>query len=221
MEMQARLSLLRLTSPALPVGGFSYSRGLEHAVELGWVSDAASACDWIGGVLERSVCPLDGAVFVRMWRALDGGDHAGALRWNAWLAAARESAELQAEEQHMGRALVRLLVDMDVLGADALPRDSSLALAFAFACQAWSIPLEEGLAGYFFAFVEAQVSAAIRLVPLGQTDGQRILVRLQPAIERCVREAMTLHDDDIGSLAPGLAMASCWHETQYSRLFRS
>lgn len=218
----ALLHLLRLASQSLPVGGFSYSRGLEAAVQAGWVRDEASARGWILGTLEANVASLDGALFWRMATVLEAGDEAHFIEADAWLAAGRESRELQQEDRRLSGSLLRLLVDLGVPAArDCRDRIMTYAAAFALGAHHWRIPPSVALRGLLWVYVEGQVMAAIRLVPLGHTAGQRILIDAADAIERAGARAQSLGDDEIGNLAPALAMASAWHETQYSRLFQS
>lgn len=216
------LHLLRLVSQGLPVGGFSYSRGLESAVHAGWVMDEAAARDWILGTLRANVAQLDGALFWRMATALEAGDEERFRATNAWLAAGRESREFQREDRRQGEALLRLLADLDVAAARH-HRDHALTYtaAFALACHHWRVAPEAGLKGLLWVYVEGQVTAAIKLVPLGHTAGQRLLIEAATAIEEAAARARSLRDDEVGNLAPALAMASAWHETQYSRLFQS
>lgn len=215
------LHLLRLVSPSLPVGAFSYSRGLEAAVHAGWVINEASARDWILGTLGATVAPFDAALFWRMSLALEAGDRAAFHEHDAWLSAGRESAEMQREDRALGGSLLQLLRSLDVPLARETGDGISFAAAFAIAAHHWRIPPAQGLEGLLWVFVEGQVAAAIRLVPLGQTAGQRILVAAASAIPEAARHARSIADDDVGNLAPALAMASAWHETQYSRLFQS
>lgn len=217
------LGLLRLVSPALPVGAFSYSRGLESAVAAGWVRDEASAAGWILGVLEHATAPLDGAALVRLHDAFSAGDLAAALRWTRLLRASRESAELLLEDEQMGLALARLLASLGALGGehDRAGLPPSFTCMFALAAVRWQVDRRDALHGFLYACSESQVSAALRLLPLGQTAGQRILDQALLAIERCAEKALAIEDDEIGNFTPGLALASAWHETQYSRLFRS
>jgi urease accessory protein len=216
------LHLLRLVSPSLPVGAFSYSRGLEFAAEAGWVRDEATARDWILGTLEQSYAPLDGALFWRMMAALSSGDGDGFRRFDGWLAAARESRELQLEDRRMGEALLRLLCDLEVPGAlRAGGQLLTYPAAFAIAADHWRVPATAALKGLMWTIVEGQVLAATRLVRLGHTTGQRILIDAVPVVERSATLARTIEDDSIGNVSVGMAMASAWHETQYSRLFRS
>ena len=216
------LHLLRLISPSLPVGAFSYSRGLEYAAEAGWVTDEASARDWILGTLEQSFARLDGALFWRMMQALAASDPDEFRRLDAWLAAGRESRELQLEDRRMGEALLTLLSDLEVPGAlRARGEQLTYPAAFAIAAHHWQVAPAAALKGLMWTIVEGQVAAAMRLVRLGHTAGQRILIAATPAIERSVAEARTIEDDAIGNVSVAMAMASAWHETQYSRLFRS
>ncbi len=213
------LALLRLVSPSLPVGAYSYSRGLEYAVEAGWVRDADTAGRWIRGVLADAVAPLDGPVLARMLDAWRDGDVDRALRWNGFLAGCRETAELLREDEAMGAALARLLVD---LGVDVPRAPLGYTAAFALACARWDVPPADAVAGYLWAAGESQIGAAIKLVPLGQTDGQRIATALIADIPGWAAAALAIDDDDdIGGVSPMQAMASALHETQYTRLFRS
>lgn len=216
------LRLLRLTSPALPIGAFAYSQGLESAVEAGWVHDADSARDWLDGLLVHAVTPLDLAVLGRLAEAAQEGDAGRVESWNGRLLAARETAELRAEDVHLGTALWRLLEGLAL--TPALPRpagDISFACAFALAGRAWGIPRDHLLPGYLWCWLENQVSAAAKLVPLGQTAAQRIIEALLPRLPGQVEAALSLGDEDVGAGLPGLAWLSARHETQYSRLFRS
>ncbi|RTL51670.1 MAG: urease accessory protein UreF [Bradyrhizobiaceae bacterium] len=216
------LHLFRLASPSLPVGAFSYSRGLESVIERGWVNDEQSAQDWILGVLEHIYAALDGPLFVRMMAALADDDRDVFLRNDMWLRAARESAELQLEDLRMGMALQRLLRDLDIPAAAIYAdRDLSYPAAFAIAAHHGNVPCSQALHALMWSALEAQVAAAMRLVPLGQTSGQRIMIKSVDVMTRCAARALELTDDEIGNTAPSLAMASAWHEVQYTRLFRS
>jgi urease accessory protein len=202
--------LLQLASPTLPVGAYSYSGGLEAAAENGVVSDAASAERWIGDVLEFSMARMEAPLLLRMMKKQE---------WNEIFLASRETAELRAETVQMGYSLNRLFKD---LGLGEVPvEEPSFPAAFAYAAARWNIEPEAALQAYLWAWLENQVMAAVKAVPLGQTDGQRILLSLGDRIEGLVKKAMQMKDEDIGNFAPGLAMLSSNHETQYSRLFRS
>jgi urease accessory protein len=196
--------LLQLASPTLPVGAYSYSQGLEAAVEAGVVHDAASAERWIGDVLELSVGAMEAPL---LWRMLNGED------CNELFLASRETAELRAETLQMGASLAKLLEDLD-LGEVA----GAFPAVFAHAARKWDIAPGDALVAYLWSWLENQVMAALKAVPLGQTDGQRILLSLGNRIESLADEAKGMHPSN---LAPGLAFLSSRHETQYSRLFRS
>jgi urease accessory protein len=213
--------LLQLASPALPVGAFSYSQGLEAAVEAGIVHDRESAQQWITDVLRLSLARMEAPILVRLIDAWQAGDRAAVVRWNEEFLASRETQELRAETVQMGYSLRMLLVQLeDATALDAID-EPSFPAAFACAVACWRIEPHEALVGYLWAWLENQVMAALKAVPLGQTDGQRILLALGTELEAIAREAAALDDDALGGTAPGLALLSSRHETQYSRLFRS
>lgn len=217
------LHLMQLVSPALPVGAYAYSQGLEFAVERHWVRDINSAEDWIGSVLEYSLGGLDLPILLRLHQAFAAARLDEALYWNELLQAARESHELLLEDLQMGEALQRLMLSLELRTAAAWPAEKapSFATAFAMAARDWGIGDTECLQGFAWSWLENQVAAAVKLVPLGQTDGQRLLMRLMAKIDDTVASARQRDDSVLGVGLPRLAMASAQHETQYSRLFRS
>ena len=219
----ALLRLFQLSSAALPIGAFAYSQGLEQAVSLGDVKCRDSASAWILGMLRRSVLSLDVPVFGRLHAAFSNDDAHGVRRWNDYLFAARGSAELRAEERQVGAALARLLSRQGVELATPWMSDArvTLATAFALASVAWAAPRTQAALCYVFAWAEAQVGAATRLVPLGQTDAQHILSSLIACAAEGVSDALSRADVDLSSTTPGQLLLSALHETQYSRLFRS
>lgn len=223
MNDAALLQLLRLASPALPVGAYAYSQGLEYAVAVRWVHDEASARSWITGLLEQALGRLDVPVLARFYRAWRAHDAQAVDDWNRYLHASRESAELQAQDQQLGAALARLLAGLDMPEAQTWVADAhaTFAALYALAAARWHIPLRAAAAGYLWSWSENQVMAAIRLVPLGQTAGQRLLSAIVERIPGVLERGLALPDEEIGFLAPGLAIAGALHETQYSRLFRS
>ena len=210
--------LFQLASPALPVGAYSYSQGLEAVIEAGIVRDAAGARAWIADVLELSVSRMEAPVLLRLVDAWRAGDAALAGRWNALFLASRETAELRAETVQMGHSLARLLAE---LGVDVPLAEPSYPAAFARAVAAWRIAVREALVAYLWAWIENQVMAAVKTVPLGQTDGQKMLLALGGTLVALAARAGALADDELGNFAPGLALLSSRHETQYTRLFRS
>ena len=212
----ALLRLLQLASPALPIGGFAYSQGLEPAVTLGLVTDEASAARWVLGLLAGPLTTLDLAVFGRIHRAFGAGDAGDAWRWNDFLMASRSTAELQAEDRHLGAALGRVLVTLGIadVDLDAGPAKSAaptFVSMFALATARWKIDLRPALEAFAFAWAQAQTSAAVRLVPLGQSAGVRILADVARAIPPLVDRALAIDDDDIGGggAAPGGAVVRC------------
>lgn len=219
----ARRRLWQLMSPTLPVGAYSYSAGLEYAIEAGWVRDAEGTADWLQGQLRHGLARVDIPLLARFYGCWRSGDEEGVKRASRWLRASRETAELAAEDHHMGRALARLLNELGMTEAEPWRArdDTSWACLFALALVRWEIPLDEGAEAYLWAWCENQVAAAIKLVPLGQTAGQRMLLELAGPVGEAAAAGLALEDDAIGGTAPGLAIASSLHETQYSRLFRS
>jgi urease accessory protein len=217
------LRLLQLASPALPIGSFAYSQGLEQAVALSWVAKEASAQEWILGLLSGVIARLDLPVLVRLFHAFERDDLLRAEWWSEFLLCSRSSDELQMEDRHLGTALARVLDGLGVVGAAhwiGSPR-STHATLFALAAVSWRVPLPAALAAFAFAWTEAQVGAATRLCPLGQQAAQRILTRALPIMDAAALDALEIDDDEIGSGAPAQAIASALHETLYSRLCRS
>ena len=221
------LRLLHLASPALPIGAFHFSQGLEYAVETGWVCDEPSALEWIGGIAQAGLATLDLPVLHRLHTAWTQADHAGVLRWNDFLIACRETEELRLEDRHLGAALIRVLGEFE-LTTDLFPATSpnirsavAHATAFGFACSRWRIDPLAALQTYAWAWAENQVLAAVKLVPLGQSAGQRMLHSLNFRLGSYSAQAMEVLDSDIGISTALQGVASGRHETQYTRLFRS
>ncbi len=219
----ALLRVLQLASPALPIGGYAYSQGLEYAVEQDWVTDLDSAAAWLEGVANRALGQLDIPVLLRQFAALESGDRASVQRWNDWLLANRETAELYLEDSQQGGALLRLMISLEMPTALDWPKGEPIALmtAFAMAGSHWQTDVRSLAHGVLWSWLENQVGAATKLVPLGQTDAQRLLGRLLPGLPLIVDAASELKDDELGAGLPGLAFASARHEHQYTRLFRS
>lgn len=217
--------LLQLASPALPIGAFSYSQGLEAAIEAGLVRDAASAQDWIGQGLDV-VSRGDAVFLVRQCQAWSQLDLHRVSALNDTLLALRESAELRLESEQMGGSLARLARDMEwgdeVARRHLLQlRPTALVTAYAYAVNALGVSAAHGVTAWLYSWVENQVAAAIKAIPLGQVAGQRILHGLRDNVAAAAQHALAAGDDDISTFAPMLAILSSRHETQYSRLFRS
>lgn len=220
------IQLLHLASPLLPVGAYSYSQGLEWAVEEGAVHNLATAQEWLQDTLLLNLARFEAPLLLRMQAAWLGDDAAQAAHWNRFFCVARETAEFLAETKQMGYSLARLLSDaMQIDEARLQPLlqldPISFPAAFSFVAAEWKIGLEALLHAYLWGWAENQVSAAIKLVPLGQVAGQKILLSLAGILPAVVTQALQCRDDALCNFAPALAIASSQHETQYSRLFRS
>ena len=219
--MLSDLRLFQLISPALPIGAFTYSQGLELAVETGWVSSKIEFESWLAGQLEHSIATLEIPLLARMMDAVEDGNSAQLLAHAKTLIAWRETKELRLEEKQRGAALARLLPELGVtLSGDALLACQLTQLAgMAQAAVKWQIPREKLYAGYLWSWLENAVMAGVKLIPLGQTQGQQTLQRMAPLLEHVVKELDVTSEP--GSVTPALAIASSRHETQYTRLFRS
>jgi urease accessory protein len=218
--------LLQLASPTLPIGAYSYSQGLEWAVEARIVHDEGSASAWIGDLLDLSLATGEAAVLARLIAAYSSRDADVFIGWNAWFRASRETRELRAETEQMGASLASLARDLqwlDALAEELVGRCAPITLpaAFALAARRTGLATDAVVAAYVWSWLDNQVLAAIKTIPLGQVAGQRLLAQLSDRIGPAVMRARDVDDDDIASFTPGLALASALHETQYSRLFRS
>ncbi|MBF5005064.1 urease accessory protein UreF [Diaphorobacter caeni] len=221
------LQLMWLASPALPIGGFSYSEGLEAAIEAGLVHDEASAADWLVHQLHLTQTRSDIAVIAQAIPAWRAGDDARVQALNDWVLVTRETSELRLQSEQMGQSLVAWLrnqhpgnVAVDTL-AQLSGRTPSYPVAFALAASLTGAPLADCLLSYAFGWAENMVQAAIKAVPLGQSAGQRILARLASEIPAAVQAASLLENNERTAFSPMLAILSARHEHQYSRIFRS
>jgi urease accessory protein len=221
-DPHALLRLFHLVSPALPIGAYAYSQGLEYAVHAGWVHDEPTTLEWLSGLSQHGLGTLDLPLLLRLHRAWGAPDVSAVRHWNAQLIAARETSELRAEELHLGRSLARVLVELEIAEAgDWQQTDPAFATLFSLAAVRWRIHAGEALRGYLWTWSENQVLAALKLVPLGQSAGQRLLHRLTDSMPAIVERAQSLGDEAIGVGSVSQALASALHESQYSRLFRS
>jgi urease accessory protein len=224
MQAASLLGLLWLASPALPVGGFSYSEGLESAVDAGVVHDEASAADWLSDQLALSLARAELPLLAAAHGAWVAHAHERLADLSTWWLATRETQELRAQTEQMGRSMHDMLRqrtpdDARIATLAQLPPAWPIAFALA-AVQAGADALQATLA-FGFSWAENQVQAAIKAVPLGQSAGQRMLARLAAELPRCAEAALALPDDGRLAFTPLLAIRSAQHETQYSRLFRS
>jgi urease accessory protein len=222
----ALLQLMWLSSPTLPVGGFSYSEGLEAAVESGRITGEADAAAWLRDQLHLSLARSDLAVCAKAFKAWQRSDLARIAELNDWVTTTRETAELRQQTQQMGRSLVEWLRNRD--GADvrvdalkALSPAPTWPVAFALAAAQTGAPLREALLSFGFGWADNMVQAALKAVPLGQSAGQRVLAALVEELPSAVDGAAALMDSERQAFTPMLAILSAQHEAQYSRLFRS
>ena len=218
------LCLLQLVSPALPVGAYSYSEGLETLIETEIINDTASLKHWLTQELEYGAIRLEAAVMLRAYHAVKVQDLATLTYWNNWLSATRDSEELRAQSQQMGGSLIRLLKELQpevIPIIKALDNPCSYAIAFAIGAANWEINPNAALLGYLHSWVSNLITAGIKLIPLGQTAGQLLLLELQKQLSTATVEIMKLDDDELSCCSWGLALASMEHEQQYTRLFRS
>ena len=222
------LRILWLASPALPVGGFSYSEGLEAAVDAGLVHDEASAGAWLGDQLHLSLARSDLAVVAQAIPAWRQQDLARIAELNHWVLQTRETLEFRLQSEQMGRSLLEWARQLGELGTGVFEQLQAAQLQpptypVACACAAASTDasVRDSLVGYAFGWAENLVQAAIKSVPLGQSAGQRMLARLALQIPAVVDHSMALGDETRQAFTPMLAILSARHETQYSRLFRS
>lgn len=226
MDAGALLNLLQFASPALPIGAYSYSQGLEAALEGGLVSDAASARAWIVGHLHEVVAQWEAPVCWRLMQAFAARDLAAAGAWSEKFLAARDTAEFRAETVQMGFSLTKLLAELEIVDPETLAwlqaqREVPLPTAYACAVAALGIAPEPALLAMLFAWAENQVLVCVKSVPLGQVAGQRLLLSLRAELARAAQFARNVLDDDMGNWSPGLSLLSMQHEVQYSRLYRS
>jgi len=219
------LQLIWLASPALPVGGFSYSEGLEAAVDRAGVATETIASDWLSDQLHLGQARGDLAAMAQAIGAWRRGDIPRVAELNAWVLQTRESSEFRAQAEQMGRSLLDWLRNHHTASADDIAACARMQptypIAFALAAAATSAGLRDCLQAYAFGWAENMVQSAIKAVPLGQSAGQRILARLAADIPAAVEHAMALPDDQRQAFTPMLAILSSQHEVQYSRLFRS
>jgi urease accessory protein len=211
--------LLQLASPALPVGAYTYSQGLEWAVEAGAVKDEATALTWIGDQLEWNLGRYEAPLLARMIAAWCEGNEALLVELDAQYLASRETAELRAETLQMGHSLKRLIDDLKE--SIAVPPRLTFISVWSGLVAAWNIAPTDALTAWLWSWAENQTMAALKAVPLGQAAGQRILLEIGGRIPAVVERALQLDEDNCSNFAPGFAIACARHETQYSRLFRS
>lgn len=218
------LHLLQLASPALPVGAYSYSEGIETLVDNGAITNESSLKHWLEAELKYGAIRVEAAVMIRAYKATLLGDVTGNIYWNYWLSAARETEELRQQSWQMGRSLMRLMLELQPQVADVINTVGSpcnFAIAFGIAAAHWKIEISDSLLGYLYSWATNLITAGIKLIPLGQTAGQQMLLKLHTNLINASEEILALEDDELSSCGWGLSLASMAHEIQYTRLFRS
>ena len=226
LDAAALLQLMRLASPSLPVGGVSYSEGLEAAVEHGLVGDEAATLGWLADQLRHALVPSELAVVVRAAEAWRRDDLDSIVALNDWQLCSRETRELRQQSEQMGRSLAQWLRHREppeprLAILEALRPAPSWPVAFALAGVATGAPLRAIALAFAAGWAEAMVQAALKAVPLGQSAGQRVLAGLGREIPAAVDRALALERSAMQAFTPMLAILSARHEVQYSRLFRS
>jgi len=218
----AIFKLFQLISPSLPIGGFTYSQGIEWAVEEGWISDVNSLREWVEGLFQSSILYLELPLLKRFYKAWSQGDEEEIIYWNQFLLASRESYELRQEEINRARAMSDLLMTLDkssIAFNEQLKK--SQTACYAYACVSWQVGLNKACEGFVWAWLENIVLSAIKIIPLGQTQGQKVLLELAELIPAIISQALLIDDEDVGCSNQALSIASSQHETQYTRIFRS
>ncbi len=216
------LKLLQLASPALPVGAYAYSEGLEFLIQTEQITTAAGLHDWIVAELTLGAIRIDAAVMVRAYQA-EQQDHQKTIQfWQHWLTAARDSEVLRLQSLQMGRSLWQLFLDLEGrTQAWTAQEPHHFAISFGRVAGAWNIDLTQALVAFLHSWAGNLVNAGVKLIPLGQTHGQQLLLSLNPTIVVQSQELLTLTDEDLQSCSWAQSLAAMGHETLYSRLFRS
>ncbi len=220
------LTLLQLSSPALPIGAYSYSEGIETLATQGKIATGADLLHWLSQELGSGSIRLETAILRWSFIAANQSDFEALTRWNQWLSALRETAEMRSQSWQMGRSLLRLFADLEPELMQQLPDlarqgECNFAIAYSLVAQAWQIPLEEVAIAFLHSWAANLVSAAVRAVPLGQTEGQRLLQQLNEPIRAAHAEIAAMTEADLMACNWGVSLASMQHEGLYSRLFRS
>ncbi|MBR8828972.1 MAG: urease accessory protein UreF [Gomphosphaeria aponina SAG 52.96 = DSM 107014] len=218
------LYLLQLASPSLPVGAYSYSEGLETLVFNGIINNQENLRNWLENQLKYGAINLEAALMLRAYQSIAHQNLATLTSWNNWASAAKETKELRQQSWQMGQSLLKLLMDCEPelkTVASAMNLPCNYAVAFGIGAAYWQIEPRATIMGYLHSWTANLISAGVKLIPLGQTAGQQILLGLQNIIIETTEEILTLKDEELQSCGWGLALASMSHENQYTRLFRS
>jgi urease accessory protein len=225
------LRLLQLCSPALPVGAYSYSEGIETLCDRHIIYDELTLSHWLEQELKYGSIRVEVGVLIRAYNATQLNNLETLKYWNNWLSASRETKELRASSWQMGTSLGKLLIDISpqefekifgyVVNSSYPLGVCNLAIAFGVVAATWEIDQNILVPAYLQMWVANLVSAGVKLVPLGQTSGQKIIFKLSDLIHQTAIEILELRDEELESCNWGLAIASMNHEYLYSRLFRS
>lgn len=215
------LRLLQLSSVSLPVGGYAFSQGLEYAIDNQWVRNKTEVFHWLDVQLQQSIARVDLPLLRYCMQAASATETQKLLTLNELLLACRETKELRLNDVAMGQALLRLINHFQITNPFNKQADVSFVAVFALAANHWNINFDSAALGFTWSWLENQVAAATKLIPLGQTQAQELLGELQTAIPQAICFSHTLTEDEVGAGLPAVAIASALHETQYSRLFRS
>lgn len=220
------LTLLQLSSPALPIGAYSYSEGVETLATTGTIATRADLLHWLEQELYAGSIRLETAIlrWAYMTTAEPGNDQIE--RWNQWLSALRETEEMRSQSWQMGRSLLRLFADLEPELVQQFPAFTrrggcNFAIAYGLVAQAWQIPVAAAAIAFLHSWAANLISAAVRAVPLGQTEGQRLLQQLTEPIQTAHAEIAQMDESDLMACNWGISLASMQHEALYSRLFRS
>jgi urease accessory protein len=218
--MNKALPLLYLSSPSLPVGAFAYSQALESAIDLGWLNNEHEIEAWLKDMVQFGLANLDIPLLRRFMDAWQSKDTKALNDWNDWLLASRETAELFKEETQIGRTYNRLLKDIDAKPWHTFVTPSFIS-QYSWACVYFNVPLIEAALGLLWSWLDNQILVACKVLPMGQAKAQKMMMKLMPTLDCSAQYGLSVSDENMGSMMNAQVIASCLHETQYSRLFRS
>lgn len=226
MSQKSLLLLLQLCNSSFPLGAYSYSDAIESLVEKKVIFDSASLYQWLENELIYGSIKMEAGVFVRVYHGFINSDQDKINYWNNWLIASRETSELREQTLQMGKSLRRLIVSLEKENdsqdfLNLIPQRCSYTIAFSGIVSYWQIPLEDALLGYLHSWLNNLIGVGIKLIPLGQTEGQKILLQFNDLLKEISPNIIKLKDEELNCCSWGLSMASMHHETLYSRLFRS
>ena len=219
--MSNLLHLLQLASPVIPIGAYSYSEGLENLVEREIITNQQQLSNWLNNELNHGSIGVETAIMLRAYDSIIKSQYSELVYWNKWLSAARETSELREQSWQMGASLLQLLIDLELPIKTRIEGKCNYAIAFGIGAASWDIPKLDATLAYLHSWSTNLITAGIKLIPLGQTQGQQILHNLQLVIEVNSQRIIKLKDEELYSCNWGLSLASSAHKSQYNRLFRS